>query len=88
MSILTELQKTFPECWFKPGEDFSPNAAVWSGEGSVIDGVQAFNYNSWEFDPKENTWTMGIHNKLFQFAEKHGYHWEANDPGTYLLYEN
>ncbi len=86
--ILQELQAAFPDAWFKPGDEWSQNAAVWSGEGSYVDGNQAFNYNSWESDPQEKIWKMGIHNKLFDFVEDRGYYWEANDPGTYILYKS
>ena len=88
-TVLNKLKKAFPDCWFKPGNEFNGgNCAAWSGEGSTINDVPAFNYNSWEFDPTEQTWTMGIHNDLFRFVEKLGYYWEANDPCTYLLYNS
>jgi len=86
--ILQELEAAFPDMWFKPGNQWNQAASVWSGEGSYIDDTEAFNYNSWEFDPNEEIWKMGIHRKLFDFVDERGYHWEANDPGTYILYKD
>ncbi len=89
MTTLTEkFQKAFPDCWFKEGDEWSQNAQVWSGEGSMIGDEEAFNYNSWECDPSEQVWTMGVHNDLMAFADEHDCHWEANDPGTYILYKD
>ena len=92
--ILEKLQKRFPKCWFKPGEDFNgnENAVAWSGEGSYVgedsELIQAFEYNSTEFDPQEKVWTMGVHNDLAAFADKHSCHWECQDPGTWIMWAN
>ncbi len=87
--ILTELQQTFPDCWFKPGDQFDPScgAVVWSGEGSEIDNINAFNFYSYSEDPKEKIWILGVHRSLHEFVTNNGYFWESHDPGTYLLYE-
>jgi len=88
MTITEKFQKAFPDCWFKEGFEWSEGAVVWSGEGSQVGEDAAFNYNSWEFDPSEKIWQMGIHVELVAFAEKFNCHWEANDPGTYILYKD
>ncbi len=88
--ILEAFESKFPECWAKPGDEFSSSeyAVIWSGEDSWVGEEAAFNYDScWE-DPKERTWTMGVHNALVEFAKKYGCYWQCNDPGTYIMYEN
>lgn len=86
--ILKELTKAFPDCWFKPGVDFdgNKNRAVWSGEGSYIDGLDAFNYYWYDEDPKEEIWIMGVNRKLHDFVDTRGFYWECYDGGTYMLY--
>ncbi|MBW1738942.1 MAG: hypothetical protein JRJ69_15700 [Deltaproteobacteria bacterium] len=80
--ILQDLQEAFPQCWFKPGKDFDGGtAAAWSGEGGEVDGDYAFDHNRME-------WSFGAHPKLAKFVEDRGFHWEAHDPGTFLLYED
>ena len=81
MSILEKLEKEFPDCWFKPGEDFDGgSAAVWSGEGGEVDGDYAFDHNRME-------WDFGAHPRLNKFVEDRGYYWEAHDAGTFMLYK-
>jgi len=88
MSILTELQKEFPDCWFKEGNKFNGgNAVVWSGEGSMIGINSAFALDSYSFDPSESFYTMGILNELNEFVNQRGYYWEHYDSGTVLLYK-
>ncbi len=89
MTILEELQKAFPDCWFKAGKEFdgSSTRLVWSGEGSEINGLPAFDCNAWEHDSHEQTYTMCVHNDLNKFAESCGCYWEAHDGGTFFLYK-
>lgn len=87
--ILKALKTQFPGCWFKAASEFDAgtHAFVWSGEGSYIDDLQAFDHNWWSYDPHEKRYTMGVHNDLHNFVTEHGYYWEPLDPGTYLLYK-
>lgn len=82
-TIIKKLERKFPDCWFKELRA----GIVTSGEGSIIDGLEAFNYNSWESDPSEKIWTMGVNNDLMDFVEKLGYFWECQDAGTYNLFK-
>ncbi len=93
MSILTDLQKAFPGCWFKEGSEFDGGlagyqAAVWSGEGSYVDvpGVGELEvFNTYGVD---GVYDLGVHYLLEEFVTERGYRWEAYDAGTYLLYKN
>jgi hypothetical protein len=88
VSILKQLQKNFPEAWFKDGHDFDGGtAAAWSGEGAMIGDMPAFDSNAWEWDSNENNYCLGVHNELRDFVEARGYFWEAYDAGTFLLYK-
>jgi len=88
--ILGELKLAFPGCWFKDGGEFdnSQRRLVWSGEGSYIEGMQAFSNDAWETDPDETMYTMMVHNQLNKFVEERGYYWEAYDGGTHFLYKS
>jgi len=89
MNIIAQLKAAFPDCWFKDGHEFDGGeAAVWSGEGSEVEDLPAFNADSYMADPKEQVWVMGVHHQLNSFVESRGYHWEAYDSGTYLLYKD
>jgi hypothetical protein len=79
--IITDLKAKFPNVWFNEGSDFG--GFGWSGEGSEIDGLPAFDYDSWE-----NTFVMGVQRSLHDWAASHGMYWECYDPGTYCLAES
>lgn len=83
--IIADLKSKFPNVWFNKGSDFG--GIGWSGEGSEIDGLSAFDYNSWEHDPQEKTFIMGVQRSLHDWAYSHGMYWECHDPGTYCLKE-
>jgi hypothetical protein len=87
MKILDALEKKFPNCWFKDGNEFDgSSAAAWSGEGSGIDGMPAFDSYASGWDPEETMYVMGVKKELADFVKSKGYFWEAYDSGTYLLY--
>ncbi|MFK5951039.1 MAG: hypothetical protein QM500_19980 [Methylococcales bacterium] len=88
-TILSSLQVLFPDCWFKPGCEFDGSDAriAWSGEGSLIDGISAFDSSSFETDPSELQYTMFVHNKLATYVAEQGYYWESYDSGTFFLYK-
>ena len=78
--------------WVRDGrewdnDDNSP-IILWSGEDTYINDMPAFNNYAYESDPREETWTNGVHNDLVEFADKIGAHWEAYDSGTYMLYKD
>lgn len=84
MNILEELRDEFPQGWFKDGSEFdgSVRRVVWTGEGSEIDGIPAFdNY-------AESGYTFGVLNELNDFVEDRGYYFEAYDGGTFFLYKH
>ena len=87
--VTKALSDLFPDCWFKAGyewDDFD-GRLVWSGEGSEIDGIEAFNHNWWSDDPSEQIWTMGVHNDLYNWATGNNMYWECHDGGTYFLFK-
>ena len=86
MKIIDALEKKFPNCWFKDGDLWGSSATVWSGEGSRIDGMPAFDSYASGWDPKETMYVMGVKKELADFVKSKGYFWEAYDSGTYLLY--
>ena len=77
-----QITKRFPSVWLKDGEDFNGSkGALWSGEGSEIDGNYAFDYYGFRD-------TMGVHPELFEYLNKIGLHSEWYDSGTVLIYTN
>lgn len=88
--MVKELKARFgSKFWVKPGYEFGNKSVLWSGESAVMpDGHQAFEYNSTEFDPKEEIWVMGVHKDLVKWADKNGLFWEWNDPGTIFAWPN
>lgn len=76
--------------WARDGQEWdnNPNNGIilWSGEGNTINDLEAFDYYAWDRDSHENTYTMGIHNKIVKWADSIGAHFEAYDSGTYMLY--
>jgi hypothetical protein len=92
LNILDDFLKTFPKAWAKDGASWSDGAVLWSGEGSDVEVVwegETFElpmFDYWSEDYNETTYIMGVHKEAVAFADKHGCHWEANDPGTYIMY--
>ena len=84
-TMIAILENEFPQCWFK---DVEGDGVITSGEGSVIDEMEAFNYNGWADDPQETIWQMGVNKELVDFVEGFSMYWECQDPGTYKLYAN
>ena len=83
------LTEKFPRLWAKPGQEFGKNqpTCIWSGEGSVMpDGQEAFCGYSYDIDPEETVWQMGVHKDLVAALAAIGYHAEAYDGGTYFFY--
>lgn len=86
--LLSELQNKFGIKARRGSEWGEGSPLVWSGEDAYMpSGVPAFNYNSWESDPEELTYVLGVHKQLVAWAEKKGLYWEFYDPGTVLLYK-
>jgi len=82
-TVINLLEVRFPQCQFK-----EIDGVITSGEDSYIDGMDAFNYNSWSDDPSEIIWTMGVNNDLVEFVGNMLMYWECQDSGTYKLYSN
>jgi len=86
--LLADLKKRF-NIDARRGDGWDKGALVWSGEDAYMpDGSPAFDYYSYDTDPREKVYQMGVHKELVTWADKHGLHWECNDPGTYLLYDS
>ena len=88
--LVNEIKIVFKaDFWVKPGYEWDQNAVLWSGEGSVMpDGTPAFNSLSYESDPEENLYILGVHKDLVKWSSAKGLFWEAHDAGTYLAYQN
>lgn len=83
--LIELLQKRFPDCWFKDGEEFSNgySTAIWSGEGSSIKGKPLLDaYTS------SKKYTLEVHNDMHNFLEKHGWYAEKYDVGTVMFFPN
>lgn len=90
MTILKQLQKAFPDTWFKAGTEFDPDsgAFVWSGSHTAIGDMPAFDSYAYEWDVNEEQYVMGVHKELAAFVESRGYYWEPLDNETYFLFES
>lgn len=75
------IAKKFPNIWMKDSEEFDgTQKAIWTGEGSDIDGVPAFGvYNE--------GYVFGVHPELHKFLESKGWYTEAYDPGTFFIFK-
>jgi hypothetical protein len=64
------------------------DGGIWvkSSEETTIEGLRAFNYYAFDIDPKEEVYIMGVHKKVHNFLEKHGWYAEPYDAGTYMIY--
>ena len=82
--LKTKLLKKFPHMWIKDGYEFSSSydKTLWTGEGSDIDGIPAFDHYNCEF------YVMGVHPALEAFLNKWGFHCEWYDGGTVFIYKN
>lgn len=84
--LMTDLQERYPNCWFKPGEEFDEgygDRTIWTGEGSEIydeeyRGIPAFDM---EWYPE----TYGVYPSLYEFIKEHGYEVEWYDGGTVFI---
>ena len=82
-TVAKKIQKAFPHVWLKDGEDFNGSkGALWSGEGSDIDDIPAFDHYS-----DNSLYIMGVHHKLADLLTKLGYYAEFYDAGTVLIYK-
>jgi len=88
-AVIKYLTAKFPRLWAKLGQEFGRNqpTTIWSGEGSVMpDDQAAFCSYSYDIDPEERVWQMGVHKDLIRALEAIGYHADAYDGGTYFFY--
>jgi len=82
--LVRKFKETFPDCWVKDGVEFngSDSTLLWTGEGSMVDGIPMFNYNR-----DDETYVLGVHHKVYNWMLDRGLFFQAHDPGTYLAYE-
>lgn len=93
-TLIKKLEKAFPAIsGFKDMSEwnggYDKNEAVHLGdaaEGGEIDGLPACDYYSFDLDPQENIYVMGVHRKLRDFLKKHGFTLGCYCPGTYYAY--
>lgn len=80
--LINRLSKAFPDIWFKDGKEFDHRhgCAIWTGEGSYIDGIPAFDMYNLDY-------VFGVHPKLAEALEKLKLFAEAYDGGTFFIYE-
>jgi hypothetical protein len=82
---LNKLEAMFPNAWFKPGEYFSSGFenAIWTGEGSDINGVCMFNYYGYQ-----NEDMIGVHPKMAATLKKMNMYADWYDAGTVFIWPN
>ena len=83
--LIEILEKEFPGCYFKEGEFFSSThkSTIWSGEGSIIDDMEMLNTHS-----LSEEYIMGVHKKMVDFLDEHGWYHQTHDSGTVFFYPN
>lgn len=81
--LIPLLEKRFPDCWFKDGKLFSADneSSIWSGEGSTIDNMKLVDDYA-----QGKKYVLGVHVKMNNFLEKHGWYAELYDTGTVFFY--
>ena len=84
--MMDHLESEFKIDFVAITENFNGSeGGIWlSGENGETyqDGRSLFNY--WSEDHKN--YTFGVHNKIQEWAEKHGWYFEWNDPGTIMCW--
>ena len=83
--LIADLEKAFPNCWFKDGSDFygDESDSVWSGEGSYLpNDLPAFDYYA-----GGSSYTFGVHDEIAKFVEARGWYWECHDAGTFFAFK-
>jgi hypothetical protein len=84
--MMQRLEKSYPGMFISMTEDFNGSeGGIWlSGEDGIEDrnGNQIFNY----YAESEN-YTFGVINHLDRWAERNGWYFEWNDPGTIMMWE-
>ena len=58
----------------------------WAGQVEKFS-TAVFNFYSYDVDPKEETWIMGVHKDFHKFLEDRGWFAEAQDGGTYMIWK-
>lgn len=88
--LIKILQKAFPGMECRLSEDFDGTKdAIWTGEDAPpIKEMAMFNYYSYDTDPNETIWVMGVHRELWDILAENNWYAEFNDPGTVLLFNN
>jgi len=79
--ILESFQKTFPDCWAKPGEDWGgdDSCVIWTGEGSDVGDEYAFNMHA-------HVNSFGVHPAIVKWAKQNGVEFHAYDSSTFFAY--
>lgn len=88
---IESLKRQFPGIkGIKDAKDFDGSDGIHLGdcaEGGTIDSVAACDSYSFETDPSEKTYVLGIHKKLVAALMALGLYAESYDPGTFIAYE-
>jgi hypothetical protein len=85
-TVVKRIEKAFPHI---NGVEVRRTDEIFLGdvaEGGEIDDFPACDYYSFDFDPHEKIYIMGVHKKLKKVVEDCGWFVECGDPGTYYAY--
>ena len=80
-TLAKRIVDKFPHVWIKDARDFNGSDGLWTGEGSEIDGISAFDHYA-----DNSLYIMGVHKKLSDFLHKLGFYAEWYDAGTIIIY--
>lgn len=90
--MIEKLEAKWPEGSWMDGNEKGWGNCVLSGESCELDveidgekfKMPAFDYYADDF--MEQTYVMGVLKEVHEFVDTFGLYWEAQDPGTYLLF--
>lgn len=86
--LMNKLSKEFPEMFLRTTEEFNrAEGGIWtSGENGLEfpNGDLVFNY--WSEDWKGEKYIIGVHKRMYEYLEKHGWYASWYDPGTIMIW--
>lgn len=86
--MMDHLESEFGMGFVAIAENFNGSeGGIWlSGENgeTAKDGRRLFDY----YSEDHNNYNLGVHIEIERWAEKHGWWFEWNDPGTIMLWPN
>lgn len=89
--LIKELNDTFPRLQAVSTEEWDGNAGgIWfkGTDNALLDGEpQFYNAYSFEADPREEVWIMGVRKDLHEFLKSRGWFAEPYDSGTLMAWQ-